>query len=146
MIDMRFYLIFLPIIFILALVQSVWLSLNLVWLTLALLSLIVPVRKMIWLTFGVGLWLDLSQGASLGFSSLIFLIFVLILFVYRQRFDSRHPFFLAGFVFLTSLIYRRLVFQVWTWPQALVLAFLAFLLRPLVLHFQTFEGEIKLKL
>ena len=143
---MRFYLILLSIIFVLSLFQGVFLLPNLVLLLVLLMAVTRTLKQVVWLAFWSGLLLDLAKGNALGFSGLLFLIFSLILFFYRRRFDASHPFFLSGFVFLAATAYNRILFLDWQWQQALILALLAFLLRPLALYFQASKGGARLKL
>ena len=121
----------LPIIFILSLFQGAFLLPNLVLLLVLLMAVTRPPKQAAWLVFWSGLLLDLAKGNALGFSSFLFLAFSLVLFFYRRRFDATHPLFLSGFVFLVAVAYNRIFFLDWQWQQALVLALLAFLLRPL---------------
>ncbi len=140
---MKFYLILLPVIFVFSLFQGAFLRLNLILLLVLLLAVTRPAKQVVWLAFSAGIFLDLAKGTPLGFSSALFLIFCLLVLFYRRRFDAIHPVFLSSFVFLAVVVYSQLVRQPADWSQALILAFLAFLLRPLVRHV---EGGVKLKI
>jgi len=143
---MKYYLILLPAFFVLALFQGAVSSLNLVLLLLLLLLLTQPdPNQLAWLAFISGLLLDLAKGISLGFSSLLFLIFVFLFLAYQRQLKAAHPFFISGFVFLTAVVYSRLALSFWHWRQALILAVLAFFLRPLFLFWYSPKGGKRLK-
>ena len=59
------------------------------------------------LAFGLGLFLDLITVRVLGYSSLMFTIFVFILFLYERKFETRNTIFVFIASFLGSLIYLR---------------------------------------
>jgi cell shape-determining protein MreD len=59
------------------------------------------------LAFGLGLFLDLIMVRVLGYSSLMFTIFALILFLYERKFETRNAIFVFIASFLGSLVYLR---------------------------------------
>lgn len=139
---MKLYLVWLPVILILSVLQAAFLPLNLVLLLVLLLSL---QAKSFWLAFWAGLLFDLASGLVLGTSSLIFLVACFGFRWFTQRFDIRQPLLPAGFVLAAVLLYQRLVFGSWSWWPALVLAVLVFLLQPLISYFQENQGGLKLR-
>lgn len=143
---MKFTFVFLSVVLLCSFFQATFLSLNLILLLVLILAFLRPTRQTFWLAFFSGLLLDLAKGMPLGFSSFLFLVFSLLFGFYRRRFDVLRPFFFSVFVLVAAAIYNRLVFLNWYWFQALLLAFLAFLTRPFLKHFQSIKGELKLKL
>ena len=143
---MKIYFYLLPVLF-LALLQGSILPLNLVLLLVLTQAVLKPGQQSFFLAFWSGLLLDLAQGTPLGFSSLIFLLAVLILFFYSKKFEVFHAPFLAVFVFLTSLIYNRLIIGYFNWQRSLILAFLIFLFIFFWQKFilKTFERKVRLR-
>ena len=88
-----------------------------------------PIKESLWLAFLAGLLLSLLTGELLGWFSFFFLLAVGLVFLYRRRFDSRHPLFLPFFVFFSSLLLSRLTAHIWFWQKSFLLAGLAFFLR-----------------
>ncbi len=135
---------------------------NLVLLAVLVWATIRPMRESLLVAFVAGLLLDLAQGTSLGLSSLIFLIATYILQLYSRKFDPLHPVFLPIFVFRSTIIYQllaspalsadrpagELTVNYLVWLEALILALLALLVRPLIKYFSLgFErGGIRLKI
>lgn len=143
---MKIYLVLLPI-FILALFQGAFLKLNLVLLFVLTWAIFRPPKEVALISFLAGLLLDLAKGTSLGFSSLFFLVASYFLLLYSRKFDSLHPVFLPVFVFLTASAYCLIFNQYWFWQRALVLAFLALVLRYLLIFFvgRVDKRQIKLQ-
>ncbi len=131
---MKIYLVLLPI-FILALFQGAFLKLNLVLLFVLTWTIFRPPKEVALISFLAGLLLDLAKGTNLGLSSLFFLIASYFLLLYSRKFDSLHPVFLPVFVFLTASVYYLIFNQYWFWQRALILAFLALILRYLLVFF-----------
>ena len=94
-----------------------------------------PPKEVALISFLAGLLLDLAKGTNLGLSSLFFLIASYFLLLYSRKFDSLHPVFLPVFVFLTASVYYLIFNQYWFWQRALILAFLALILRYLLVFF-----------
>ena len=141
---MRAYLVLIPI-FILSLFQGVFLPLSLVlWLVLVW-GVVRPVRESLAVGFFSGLFLDLSLGNPLGFSGLLFLIFILIGFGYSRRFDSAHPAFLSVFIFLSSAAYSLILGEPWL-VRSLVLVVLTLLVTPLIRYHRLDSRDLRLKL
>jgi hypothetical protein len=57
------------------------------------------------LALGLGLFFDLNAIRSLGYSSMILTIFVLLLFLYERKFETRTTAFVFLSTFLGSAIY-----------------------------------------
>lgn len=122
---MKGWLILLPI-FIFALIQGAFLSLNLVLLGLLVWSAFAPGKQILLVAFVSGLIFDLTQGTPLGVSSFIFLVFTFILYLYSRRFSPSHPLFLTIFVFFSSVFYSLITnYPLVNWLEGLVLAILA---------------------
>lgn len=143
---MNFYLVFLPIAFILALLQAAFLPLNLLLLLVLLVAVVKPGKASASLAFWSGFLLDLAFGTPLGLSSLLFLIFSFVFFLYRRRLDLTHPFLFLFFVFFFVMIFNWVVFHYWNWLQGLVVVVLAYAFRPLIKYFQDFKGGVRLKI
>ena len=123
---MKTYLILMPI-FILVVLQSSILPLNLLLALILIRTALKPDRQSFYLAFWSGLLLDLAQGTPLGLSSLIFLLASLFLFIYSKKFEASYAPFLAVFVFLISLLYYQTVFGYLGWQKSLILSILTFL-------------------
>ncbi len=142
---MKSYLILIPI-FLLALIQGAFLPLNLVLLLVLGWAVVRPGKEALSVAFVSGIFLDLAKGTPLGFSSLLFLTAVALVVIYSRRFDPTHPVFLAVFVFLAAAIIDLVAHRPWL-GEAIVLAILSLLLRPLLAYYRRdFDREtIKLK-
>jgi cell shape-determining protein MreD len=100
------YLILIPI-FLLALLQAVFLPVNLLILLVLGRAAFAPARGGVFLiAFFAGLFLDLATLGRLGSASLLFLFFSLLIILYRRRFDPAHPLFLPLFAGLCSWAFR----------------------------------------
>jgi rod shape-determining protein MreD len=141
---MKSYLIFIPI-FLLALFQGAFLSLNLVLLTVLFFTAFVPDKRGLWVAFGGGLLLDLVQGTSFGLSALIFLILTFLLILYSHRFEPTHWLFLSFFVFVSAIVYSLIVWRQINWGAILVLVFLTLIVL-FILRFFPIERRRSLKL
>jgi rod shape-determining protein MreD len=95
----------------LALLQGAFLPLNLVLLTVLFFSFKASLKTSLWLAFTGGLFLDLSLGTHLGFSSLYLLVLVLLVNLLSSRFNTQHPVFLMILVFLSASFYSWLAFN-----------------------------------
>jgi len=144
---MIFYFLWLSIFLVLAILQAVFLRLNLSLLLILLLAIGSFSKRasglysrIFWLAFWAGFVFDLSNGLALGLSSLLYLGFCLAVFFYCQRFDAGHLFTLAGFVLFLMVIYQQLVFGNWNWLSVMILTLLTLVLRPLFVNLQTGGG------
>jgi rod shape-determining protein MreD len=138
-------LILIPV-FILALLQGVFLPLNLVLLVVLFWAMVRPPREAFIIAFISGLFLDLAKGTPLGSASLMLLVSSLLVVLYSRRFDPAHPLFLSGFVFIISVGTNLILKKPWL-TESLVLAVLSLVLRPLIRYYASDweRGEIKLK-
>jgi rod shape-determining protein MreD len=143
---MKPYLILL-LLFVLALFQGAFLSLNFVLLVVLVWTAIRPIREAVLVAFLAGVFLDLARGTPLGLSSLIFLLVSFILSLYSRKYDPLHPAFLPVFTFLSAISYQLLTINYPDWREGLILALLVILARPLIGYFSlgSTRGEIKLK-
>jgi rod shape-determining protein MreD len=143
---MKPYLVLLPI-FLLALIQGAFLPINLVLLIALFWAMVRPERETFMVAFLSGLFLDLTKGTPLGFSSVYLLLTSAFVLVYSRRFDPAHPVFLPLVVFLSSLVFNLALKEPWL-TEGLVLALMALLARPLVryYHEDVEKDQLKLKL
>ena len=143
---MKTYLILIPV-FILVVLQASFLPLNLLLALILIRAALKPDQQSFYLAFWSGLLLDLAQGTPLGFSSLIFLLASLLLFLYSKKFEASYAPFLAVFVFLISLLYNWIVIGYLGWQKSLLLLILTFLFSFLWRKFVVgvFERRIKLR-
>src|SRR3989304_8085903 len=110
----EFFLALLLIIFF-ALLEVTVLSASLVLLLVLSLGALRRIRSgLFWAFFG-GIIVDLTAGKFLGNSSLVFLLIVFLLNLYKVKFKATNLFYLLPFTFLSSLFY-----SFWesgpTWP------------------------------
>ena len=114
--------------------------LNLVLLAVILLTVFQPTEPSLWLAFLAGLFLDLAKDKILGMSSLWLLVVSFLLIVYNRRFNSRHPLFLAIFIFISSILMDR------NWNLAFLLVLIGLVIRLALRRFSLEPNEgIKLK-
>lgn len=125
------------IIFVLALFQGAFLSLNLVLLSVLTWAVIRPSKESLLIAFLGGLFLDLTKGTPLGLSGLVFLVAVILVILYRRKFDPLHPVFLPLVVFLSALGYSLVVNRFFDWFEGLILAILALFARLVVRQMAT---------
>jgi rod shape-determining protein MreD len=111
--------------FFLALLQAVFLPVNLLILLVLAWAAFHPPRSAFFVAFFAGLFFDLTTLGRLGSASLVFLFFTLLLILYRRRFDPNHPLFLPLFVTLCSLAFHRSFF----WLELFILISGGFLWR-----------------
>jgi len=141
---MKPYLILIPI-FIFALLQGSFLSLNLVLMTILVFTAFNSRRQSLWVAFIGGLLLDLAQGTTFGLSSLLFLGLTFLLLLYSKRFEPTHLFFLPFFVFLSVILYSLVIWQQIYLLSSLVLFSLTILVL-FILKFFPIERTKSLKL
>lgn len=89
--------------------------------------------------FGLGLFLDLILVRSLGYTSLIFTIFIFIIRLYERKFETRTVTFVFISTFLGSLIYLLIFGYNNVLTQLLVSALVAILL------FKTLNSKFKVQ-
>lgn len=81
-----------------------------------------------WLTFLLGLLLDLMKGNFLGISSLGFLIISFLFWRYQQKINFRQPLVLMIFVFLVSLGWEKVFSGVFDFKKSFFLIILVLIL------------------
>lgn len=67
-------------------------------------------KESFWLAFLAGLWLDFLKGSFWGETSLIFLVFVLLVSLYKKKFKVIHPLYFFPFVGAALAIWEFWVF------------------------------------
>ena len=116
---------FYPLIFVLACVQAAFLPVNLVLMILVLWwGFADSAGQIFFWSCLAGLFLDLATGSWLGASSLVFMFFGLVFYLYRRRFDYRVAWLIAIYVFVMCLVFDRIVYgQFYIWGSILVAVF-----------------------
>jgi len=97
-------------------------------LAIALLVVVTALFKKSWVFFAaflLGLFLDLTLIRPLGYTSLMFAIFVFILFLYERKFETQTLTFVFLSTFLGSLIYLMIFGYQMIFLQAFINALLA---------------------
>jgi hypothetical protein len=84
------------------------------------------------LALGLGLFLDLNTISLLGYSSLVLIVFVLLLFLYERKFETRTTAFVFLSTFLGSILYLKVLGFQTIILQALINALIFVLLFKLV--------------
>jgi len=122
------YFILMPI-FLFALLQGAFLSLNLVLLTVIFFTVFGEEKTaLLLIAFFSGLFLDLAKGTPLGLSATCLLLVSGLLCLYASRFNSRQPLFLATASFLSQLFWGKIFQGFWNFKEALFLGIFAFVL------------------
>ncbi|MCX6725775.1 MAG: hypothetical protein NT052_00445 [Candidatus Shapirobacteria bacterium] len=142
---MKSYLILIPI-FLFALLQGAFLSLNLVLLTVLIFAAFKTNRQSLWVAFWSGLILDLAKGQNFGLSSLVFLLVAGLIILYSQRFEPGWPPFLTILAFSFDLILSRITNGYLSWLSSLILALLTLILTFSWWHFVGRSLNTKIKL
>jgi len=140
--NMKSFFILIPI-FLFALLQGVFLPLNLVLLTVVSFTVLVENQGVFLIAFLAGLFLDLVKNTPLGSTSLYFLLLAGLLRLYAFKFNSRQPLFLAGTTFLGVLFWSKIFQGFWDWGQGLVLGLLSFAVGVILRIFWISPGKIK---
>jgi len=82
------------------------------------------------LALGLGLFSDLTTMGILGYSSLLFTLYVFLVFLYERKFETRTVVFVFISTFVGSAIYLTLFAYRIIWSQALINAIIwAFLFK-----------------
>jgi cell shape-determining protein MreD len=102
---------------------------NLLLLVTILLSFYVyDFKKVFWLAFVLGLVNDLIFANLLGLSSLIFLGFCFLVFLYQKKFSSSHLLFPLAFIVLSDFIFGLVNQNLWSFKQLLILVGLSLII------------------
>lgn len=121
---------FLIIVF-LAFVQTTVFSLDLVLLAVLLLAVLLsPKSGLIW-AFMAGIILDFAGGRALGPSSLIFLMLVFLLNLYKSKFKAAHLIYLVPFTFFSTFLFNLLKGEPLFWLNFIITTLLIFIIWPL---------------
>jgi rod shape-determining protein MreD len=92
-------------IFIAILLEASIITVPLVLLIILFASVVNPKNEMFTIAFFSGLILDIFGFGTIGFSSLYFTLMVLIIFLYRKKYEIESINFIAIFSFIASFIY-----------------------------------------
>lgn len=79
--------------------------------SIGLLTVAAVLSKKSWVFFlalGLGLFLDLISIRPLGYTGLVLMIFVFIVFLYERKFETQTITFIFSAVFIGSLIYLKI--------------------------------------
>lgn len=82
-------------------------------------------KKVFLTAFLFGVLNDLIFGNLVGFTSLIFLLFCFLAYLYRKRFSSSHFLFQLSFIIMADSLFILLKGEVWSFKKALFLAFIS---------------------
>ncbi len=112
---------------------------------LALWALMTWPAKRAWMAvFGLGLVFDIVQGEIWGWTSLIYLMLGMVLWLYRKKYYPYHPVFLWLFFTGSSLLVSWLVRGEIEWIQAGLAGLLVVVLRGRIVETQQ-TGGLRLK-
>jgi len=95
---------------VLSLLETTIVSLPLLFLWVLVFSMASGEKESFWLAFWSGLWLDFLKGSGWGETSLIFLIFCLVVSLYKRKFKVEHPLYFLPFVGVASGVWEFWVF------------------------------------
>jgi len=101
----RFFLVILTI-FILGILETTVASLSLLFLWAICFAMAGGEKESFWLAFLSGLWLDFLKGGVLGETALVFLIFSLLVALYKRKFKVIHPLYFFPFVLISVLVFE----------------------------------------
>jgi rod shape-determining protein MreD len=98
------------IIFLISILLAILLEANVTTLPLVLLiilfaTVVLKQKEMFAVAFFAGLMLDLLSFHVVGFSSIYFTVMVLVVFLYRRKFEIESLSFITIFSFLSALVY-----------------------------------------
>ena len=101
----RFFLVTL-IVLILGILETTVASYPLLFLWMLCFSMVNKEKQSFWLAFLSGLWLDFLKGGVLGETALVFLIFSLLVVLYKRKFKVIHPLYFFPFVLISVLVFE----------------------------------------
>lgn len=82
-----------------------------------------------------GLILDFLTLGHFNLSAILFLIVVLLIFTYRQRFSYRNPILLFLMVFISSVIFSFISFRIFGFINALILSVVSIFIQFVLTNF-----------
>lgn len=89
-------------------------------------------KKVFWLAFILGIINDLLLGNLIGLTSLIFLCFSLVIYLYQDKLSSSHLLFQLIFIVLADYIFTWLNAGFWSFKQFFLTIFLGLIIFPLM--------------
>ena len=101
----RFFLVIL-ITLILGILETTIASYAFLFLWVITFSMVSKEKESFWLAFLSGFWLDFLKAGILGETALIFLMFVLVVTLYKGKFKVVHPLYFFPFVALSVLVWE----------------------------------------
>lgn len=122
--------------------QSTILPLNLILLAILSVSVLKSTEAGLVWAFLAGLILDFLTGETLGFSSLVFLMAVFLLNLYKTKFQAANFLYLLPFTFLSAWVYTAAKGDPVSWLNLIITTLLIFVVWPiLALFIVQKEGE-----
>lgn len=122
--------------------QSTILPLNLILLAILSVSVLKSTEAGLVWAFLAGLILDFLTGETLGFSSLVFLMAVFLLNLYKTKFQAANFLYLLPFTFLSVWVYTAAKGDPVSWLNLIITTLLIFVVWPiLALFIVQKEGE-----
>lgn len=118
---------FIAILILLIIIASVITTIPLSIALLAVTAVLFKKSRVFFLAFGLGLFADLISLRPLGYSSLIFTIFVFLVRLYERKFETQTVPFVFISTFLGSLIYLKLFNYQQIFLQSLINSFFTIL-------------------
>jgi len=82
-------------------------------------------KKVFLTAFLFGVLNDLIFGNLIGFTSFVFLLFCLLVYLYRKRFSSSHFLFQLSFIIMADSLFILLNQEAWSFKRTLFLAFIS---------------------
>lgn len=110
----------------LGLIEGTTVPIPLAMLTLTILSIYSEKQSTFLLAILAGIFLDILQVRIVGTTSLVFLVIVFVIFLYKRKLATKNPVFIGIAVFLSTIFYSFLIYQefILALSQALMLTLL----------------------
>lgn len=141
-------IVLLSLIILLSFAQATMTSANLVLLAIVSFGVLFSVRAGLVWAFLAGVVLDIIVGKNLGFSSLIFLLTILLLNLYKTKFKAANFFYLLPFTFLSVWFYNLSAGVPFVFLNVVLTTALLFLIWPVIgfLGYQKIKDNLQLPL
>lgn len=110
---------------------------------LAISTVLFKKSRVFFLALGLGLFLDLISIRTLGYTSLILIIFVFLIRLYERKFETQTTLFVFISTFLGSLVYLKIFNYQQIFLQSLINSFLAILFFKFSIHNLQFSKKSK---